>query len=278
MPWDEDGTDYDEPKSGGDSHEDEFDEEYGEQQPKGDADRAQADELAAAYAADIEFWENQGSDNRQQDPPAEPEYSPFAKSLGDFDDFSFEWAARSVAGALEDADQVSNVARLSSLEAEDFDWAESVSQVGPPAPDAPPSEPPADFDFARPFSEARDDTSVSFPFSERSPDRSEPRGLDQPETVEHVEPVGGAGSEPAPASSPSIEPASVFTDGAGDSGTSLSYQVGEPGPETIGFDPSMPDISATEFLDGPAPIYDPATEFEPAPDNSLQIDSTEFLG
>ena len=35
MPWDEDGTDYDEPKPSGDSHEDEFDEEYGEQQPKG---------------------------------------------------------------------------------------------------------------------------------------------------------------------------------------------------------------------------------------------------
>ncbi|HEX2212921.1 MAG TPA: hypothetical protein VHH12_05610, partial [Mycobacterium sp.] len=112
MPWDEDGTDYDEPKSGGDSHEDEFDEEYGEQQPKGDADRARADELAAAFGADIEFWENQGSDTRQQGLPPPSESSLFAKELGDFEDFSFDWAARSVAGALEDADHVAEVARL----------------------------------------------------------------------------------------------------------------------------------------------------------------------
>lgn len=48
------GTDYDEPKSGGDSHEDEFDEEYGEQQPKGDPGRPD-NALGDAYQADIYY-------------------------------------------------------------------------------------------------------------------------------------------------------------------------------------------------------------------------------
>lgn len=276
MPWDEDNTDYDEPKSGGETHEDEFDEEYGEQQPKGDPDRALADELAAAYAADIEFWENQGADNRKQDPPVDTGSSQFAKELGEFEDFTFDWAAKTVAGAVEDADQVARVAGLNSPGREDFDWAESASPVGPPAADAPTSS--GDYDFARPFSEVRDDTSVSFPFSQRSPDRSEPRGVEESATVARLEPVGGAASEQAPAGGPSFEPASVFTDGAGDSSTSLSYPVNEAGSETIGFNPSEPDVSTAEFDDGPAPIYSPATEFEPAEDTSLQIDSTEFLG
>jgi hypothetical protein len=248
MPWDEDGTDYDEPKSGGDSHEDEFDEEHGEQQPKGDAEQARADELAAAYGADIEFWENQGSDNRQQDPPTRSESSPFAKELGDFEDFSFDWAARSVAGALEDADQVSDVARVISPGRDDVDWAESVSHVDPPAPDPITPASPAAFDPAVPFSEARDDTSVSFPFSQRSPDRSEPRDNDQSQTVEH-------------------EPASVFSDGF----------VSEPEPTTIGWDASQTDIPTGQFDDGPDPIYHPATEYEPI-DTSLTIESTDHLG
>ena len=286
MPWDEDGTDYDEPKSGGDSHEDEFDEEYGEQQPKGDAEQADADELAAAYGADIEYWENQGADNRQQDPPAGNESSPFAKELGDFEDFSFDWAARSVAGALEDAERVASVAGLSSPGRDDFDWAESVSPVGPPAPDPASTEPPTVFDPAVPFSEARDDTSVSFPFPQRSPDRSETRGADESQAVEHG-------------------PASVFSDGfvsepepttigmdysqmdipAGDS-AELPEPIYAPATDyepmdtslTIGMDYSHPDLIPDDSVGTPEPIYAPETEYEPGMDTSVQVDSTEYLG
>ena len=280
MPWDEEGTDYDEPKSGGgDSHEDEFDEEYGEQQPKGDPDQARADELAAAYAADIEFWENQGADNRQQDPPTREESSPFAKELGDFDDFSFDWAVRSVAGGLEDADQVADVARLSAPDRDDFDWTDSVSHTGPPAP-----EPATAFDPAVPFSEGRADTDVSFPFSQRSPDRSEPRASDEPQTVDH-----GSASVFSDGFVDEPEPTTIGMDysqvdvPAGDFDTPepIYHPATEYEPRdtslNIGMDYSQTDLLTGESTDPPEPIYAPATEYEPM-DNSLQVDSTEYLG
>lgn len=57
-PWEQaENSDYDEQKpSSGDSHEDEFDDEYGEQRPHGDPDRPD-NSLEDAYQADIEYWE-----------------------------------------------------------------------------------------------------------------------------------------------------------------------------------------------------------------------------
>jgi hypothetical protein len=248
MPWDEDGTDYDEPKSGGDSHEDEFDEEYGEQQPKGDPDKARADELAAAFGADIEFWENQGSDNRQQDRPSEPDYSPFAREVSDFDDFSFTWATESVAGELGDANRVAQSSRL------DADG----------------------FEPAKPFEEARDDTSVSFPFPQRSPDRSEPRDAAGSEAVSQAEPTTiGMFVEPPADTGPFPDSEPIFVGEPEDIDPTLSDTTIQADSYEVDIDASLPDDTSSEPYVATA-FSDPATEFSSDISNSPQ--STEFLG
>jgi hypothetical protein len=187
MPWDEEGTDYDEPKSGGDSHEDEFDEEYGEQQPKGDPGRPD-NALEDAYQADIDYWEAMARLNAIARPfesggafaSDAAALNPVARPFDPDESFSSDAAAvNPYAGALEDSSEVSLSSQLSSLDPDDFERSESVDHVGPPIPDSAAGQPDAtssqSFDPAVQFTDPFGDTSLSLSSPPSSPpDHFEP--------------------------------------------------------------------------------------------------------
>lgn len=270
MPWDEEGTDYDEPKSGGDSHEDEFDEEYGEQQPKGDPDKARADELAAAFEADIKFWENQGSDNRQQEPPAESETSLLTKELADFDDFTFHSAAKSVTGPLEDANRDSLTSHLSAHDPDDFDWAESLDSVGPPSPDG----------VAVPYAVAPDSYQAETNYgvgtfitddTELGPQYDAP--VQAPEASDSYHPetdyIIGTVITDDTELGPQYDAPVRAPEAGEDTSESLQLQLDQP--EIL-----EPDSLTSEPYAASSPSFDTATEFQS--DAAEPMDSTEFLG
>lgn len=142
-PWEqEEGSDYDEPGSGGDSHEDEFDDEYGEQRPHGDPDRPD-NALEDAFQADIEYWEEIARLNAIAK-PFEPggvfesdaaALNPHARPFDPDEPFTSDAATVSpFSEKLVDSSPVSASSQLTSPEPDDFDYVESVDQIGPPTP------------------------------------------------------------------------------------------------------------------------------------------------
>jgi hypothetical protein len=193
-PWEqEEGSDYDEPKSGGgDSHEDEFDEEYGEQRPHGDPDRPD-NALEDAYQADIDYWEAMARLNAIA--------QPFDRDASFTSDASTH---NPFADELEDSSSVSLSSHLSSPDPDDFDDAAIVDPVGPPRHDSAVAEPDVasglSFDPAVPFADAFGDGSVS-PSSELGP----PERFDPDESYQ-----AAIVDEPDVASSPSFAPEVEF--------------------------------------------------------------------
>jgi len=249
-PWEqEEGSDYDEPGSGGDSHEDEFDDEYGEQRPHGDPDRPD-NALEDAYQADIEYWEAMARLNAIARPfdPGGPFASdaaalnPHAHPFDPDETIASDAAAVSPFGdKLEDSSAVSLSSQLTSLDPDDFDRAESVAHVGPPRPDSAAGS--HSFDPAIEFTDALGDTN-----------RTE--SLDSP-IIESTD------SEPEAVSSQSFEPAVQFSDALGDTSPSLSSPTSSP-------DSFEPDDTYQ------AESVDPAVQFQP--NISERTDSTDFLG
>jgi len=249
-PWEqEEGSDYDEPGSGGDSHEDEFDEEFGEQRPHGDPDRPD-NALEDAYQADIEYWEAMARLNSIARPfdPGGPFASdaaalnPHAHPFDPDESIASDAAAVSPFGdKLEDSSDVSLSSQLTSLDPDDFDRAASVAHVGPPTPDS--AADSQSFDPATEFTAALDGTSQT-------------ESLDSPK-------IDSAASAPEAVSSQSFDPAVPFTDALGDTSLSLSSQ------------PSSPDSFEPDDTYQPQ-SFDPAVQFQP--DISERTDSTDFLG
>lgn len=115
-PWEQtENSDYDEQRpSSGDSHEDEFDDEYGEQRPKGDPNQPD-NSLEDAHQADIEYWEGVA---RAEE---------LARSIDRDASIREDAAARAVGSVDRDASV------LGSLDPDDFDRVDSVD-IGPPTP------------------------------------------------------------------------------------------------------------------------------------------------
>lgn len=199
-PWEqEEGSDYDEPGSGGDSHEDEFDDEYGEQRPHGDPDRPD-NALEDAHQADIDYWEAMAQLNAIAKPfdPGGPFASdaaalnPYAKPFDPDESFTSDASAvNPFADELEDSSAVSLSSQLTSLDPDDFDYAESVDHVGPPITDSAAGEPDAtsiqSFDPAVEFTDALGDSSLSLSSPPSSPDRFEPDDTYQTESLDAVQ-------------------------------------------------------------------------------------------
>ena len=115
-PWEQtENSDYDEQKpSSGDSHEDEFDDEYGEQRPKGDPNQPD-NSLEDAHQADIEYWEGVA---RAEE---------LAQSIDRDASITADAAARAVGSVDRDASV------LGSPDPDAFDRVDSVD-IGPPTP------------------------------------------------------------------------------------------------------------------------------------------------
>jgi hypothetical protein len=133
-PWEQtENSDYDEQKpSSGDSHEDEFDDEYGEQRPKGDPNQPD-NSLEDAHQADIEYWEGvaRAEELAQSiDDDASIRDEAAARAVGSVDrDASV--TADAAARAVESVDRDASV--VGSPDPDDFDRVDSVVIV-PPTP------------------------------------------------------------------------------------------------------------------------------------------------
>ncbi|MFY9922170.1 MAG: hypothetical protein WAL26_27860 [Mycobacterium sp.] len=133
-PWEQtENSDYDEQRpSSGDSHEDEFDDEYGEQRPKGDPNQPD-NSLEDAHQADIEYWEGVARAEelaRSIDRDASIREDAAARAVGSVDrdaSVTADAAARAVGSVDRDASV------LGSLDPDDFDRVDSVD-IGPPTP------------------------------------------------------------------------------------------------------------------------------------------------
>jgi hypothetical protein len=127
-PWEQtENSDYDEQKpSSGDSHEDEFDDEYGEQRPKGDPNQPD-NSLEDAHQADIEYWEGVAR------------AAELAQSIDREASIRDDAAAR----AVESVDREASV--QGSLDPDDFDRVDSVV-IAPPTPASTGVGPSAYFD------------------------------------------------------------------------------------------------------------------------------------
>ena len=171
-PWEqEEGSDYDEPGSGGDSHEDEFDDEYGEQRPHGDPDRPD-NALEDAFQADVDYWEAVERLNaiaRPFDPGAPfaseaAALNPYAKPFDVNESSTSDAATLPFGDEFGDSSTVSQSSQLTSPDPDDFDQAESVDHVGPPIP-----EPAVEFEPADTYQpDSLDSVQFQPEFSERS--------------------------------------------------------------------------------------------------------------
>jgi hypothetical protein len=264
-PWEqEEGSDYDEPKSGGDSHEDEFDEEYGEQQPRGDPDRPD-NALEDAYQADIEYWEGVARLNaiaRPFDPDARvtsdaAALNPFARPYDpDAAVTSDASAVNPFADEYGESSQVSLSSHLGSPDPDDFDDAAIVDPVGPPTPDSAVAEPNVasgvSFDPAVPFADAFGDGTVSPSSPSISSDRFDPDESYQAAIV-----------DPGP---------SLLDSAAGDPDAASSFDP------AVQFDPD--DSYQAAIVDEPdvasSPSFAPEVEFRP--DIPEQTDWNDFIG
>jgi hypothetical protein len=249
-PWEqEEGSDYDEPGSGGDSHEDEFDEEYGEQRPHGDPDRPD-NALEDAYQADIEYWEAIARLNaiaRPFDPDGPfasdaAALNPHAHPFDPDETIASDAAAVSPFGdKLEDSSDVALSSQLTSLDPDDFDYAESIEDVGPPAPEG---------------AAVRQTFDPAIEFTDTLVETNRTESLDSPI-------IDSAASEPETISSQSFDPAVQFSDALGDTSLSLSSPASSPD----SFEPD--DTYQPES-------FDPAVQFQP--DIGERTDPTDFLG
>src|SRR5215204_6476446 len=222
-PWEQaENSDYDEQKPGsGDSHEDEFDDEYGEQQPKGDPNQPD-NKLEDAYQADIEYWEDVARLNALARP-----YDPDAPVT----------------------------AQPSSLDPDDFDRADSAYPAAPPTPGGAAYEseaattPSLAFDPAVPFAEARVDSGSPPAVSQlASPNPDEPY---QPVIVDPGPPsADSAAGEPGVTGGPAFDPAVPFADAFGDSSASPLSQMGSPD-----------RFEANDSHQAGSPSFDPEVEF-----------------
>lgn len=133
-PWEQtENSDYDEPKSGsGDSHEDEYDDEYGEQRPKGDPNQPDH-ALEDAHQADIEYWEGvarAGELARTIDRDASITDPAAARAVESVDrDASI--TADAAARAVESVDRDASI--QGSVDPDVFDRVDSVA-IAPPTP------------------------------------------------------------------------------------------------------------------------------------------------
>ncbi|MEO3758704.1 hypothetical protein ABGB19_10530 [Mycobacterium sp. B14F4] len=254
-PWEQaENSDYDEQKpAGGDSHEDEFDEEYGEQRPHGDPDRPD-NSLEDAYQADIEYWEEVARLNALAKP-----YDPDVKATSEaaalnslarpYDpDASVTSDAATVdpfADELADSSSVSLSSRLSSPDPDDFDWAEHADPVGPPAPDSAVARPDVSADMS--FDPFGDSSSLSAPAQMGS--------LDQPVVDDYYQPA-------------IVDPGVPYAEAvADDDAASMSSE----------FDPAdqfVVDESYQTVADNPS--FAPEVEFQQ--DISEQTDWNNFIG
>lgn len=211
-PWEqEEGSDYDEPGSGGDSHEDEFDEEYGEQEPKGDPDRPDDAWWEHQYGGAVDAYEDLARLNKfarpfDHDGPLASDaaaLNPFARPFDHNASFASDAAAYNpFAGSLEDSSTVSLSSQLTSPDPDDFDRAESIDYIGPPIPDSAVGEPDtASSQSVNPaiqFTDSVGDSSVSLPSVLTPPDQLEPEGTYEVDSVDTA------------TSSPSFDPAAQF--------------------------------------------------------------------
>lgn len=124
MPW-EDEPDYDEPGSGGggDSHEDEFDEEYGEQQPKGDPNAPDTWSWERQYGGQIDHWEDVARKAEMAETLGIADRIPTSRILADPVAQSFDPAYKDAVTA-------------NAYDPDDFDYAESADPAAPPTPGA----------------------------------------------------------------------------------------------------------------------------------------------
>lgn len=242
-PWEQaENSDYDEQKPGsGDSHEDEFDEEYGEQRPHGDPDRPDKS-LEDAYQADIEYWEGVARLNALAK-PYDPEvkttseaaavgslarpYDPDAPTTSDAATVS------RFAEKLEDSSSVALSSKLTQPDPDDFDWAESVDPAGPPAPGGGASDLYANRDMSfDPFA----DSSVSLPSQTGMPDPQPAPDSYEPVIVDPgVQYVGAVEDGDSISLSSHVDEAAEFV-------ADESYQTAADEPSFIVEDAFGPDI------------------------------------
>jgi hypothetical protein len=211
-PWEQaEGSDYDEPGSGGDSHEDEFDEEYGEQEPKGDPDRPDDAWWEHQYGGAVDAYEDLARLNKfarpfDHDGPLASDaaaLNPFARPFDHNASSASDAAAYNpFADSLEDSSTVSLSSQLTSPDPDDFDRAESIDYIGPPIPDNAAGEPDTassqSVNPASQFTDSVGDSSVSLPSVLTPPDQLEPEGTYEVDTVDTA------------TSSPSFDPAAQF--------------------------------------------------------------------
>jgi hypothetical protein len=252
-PWEQqENSDYDEQKPGsGDSHEDEFDDEYGEQRPHGDPDRPDTSGWDSQYGGQIDYWEEVARLNEMARP-----FDPAASAAADAT--AYDPMARPFDPAA------SAAADATAYDPDDFDRAESVDPVGPPTPDS-----------AVPLADAFGDSSVSPSSPLISSDRFDPDESYQAAIVDPGPPIpDSAAGEQGAAGGPSFDPAVPFADAFGDSSVAPSSPL-------ISSDRFDPDESyQAAIVDEPeatgSPSFAPEVEFRP--DIPEETEGNYFIG
>jgi hypothetical protein len=258
---------YGAPKPGsGDSHEDEFDEEYGEQRPHGDPNRPDTSGWDRQYGGEIDYWEEVARQNEMAQ-PLDP--AAAGAALADPMAKSFDPAASAAAKATAynptarpfEADARA-AADATAYDPDDFDRAETVVDVGPPIPRSAVAEPdPAlisSVDSAVPYSDVFADTSVSASPPLISSERFDPGDSSQPVIVD---PVG------SPMSDSAVDESVEFRGLSSDS--------------AVPYADSSADSSSVPFASGldddvEAPVLDTAVEF--SADIPEQTGPTDYIG
>lgn len=205
-PWEqEEGSDYDDPNSGGggDSHEAEDEDVYPEQQPKGDPDRPDDAWWEHQYGGAVDHYEDLAEDLARLNKIAGT-YDPddivtseatalnsVARRYDPDDSSTSDVSALDPFGdTVAESSQVSLSSQLSSPDPDDFDRAESVVHVGPPIPESAAGEPDLasspSVDPAVPFADALEDTSLSPSSPLISADRFDPGDSYQAAIVDDV--------------------------------------------------------------------------------------------